>query len=56
MKFRFAVCALVLSYGVLLGEAARIEVGQTASEPTTHAMVQPDQVKFAPIEVPGSTA
>ena len=56
MKVRLAVCALVLTYGVVLSGAARIEVGQTVSEPTTHATVQPGQVKFGPIEVPGFPA
>jgi uncharacterized RmlC-like cupin family protein len=56
MKRRLAVCALVVSYGAVVNQTARIEAGQTVSEPTAHAVMPADQVKFAPIDVPGFPA
>ena len=53
MKRGLVVSVLVLSAAALAGQGARIEARQAASEPTAHAVVQPDQVKFSPIEVPG---
>ena len=38
---------------LLLGARVSSEGNQAASEPATHAVVTADQVKFAPIEIPG---
>lgn len=53
MKHRLAVGAVALSCAALLIGAARIGARQGVSEPGAHAVVQADQVTFAPIEVPG---
>jgi hypothetical protein len=45
--------AIAVALLLLLGARASSEGNQAASEPATHIMVNADQVKFAPIEVPG---
>ena len=49
MRIRLTVVGVLL---LLIAVAALIEARQ-AAEPAAHAIVQADQVKFAPIEVPG---
>lgn len=54
MRIRIAVITgLTLSSIAVAGAVARIDATQTAAEPLAHAIVAADQVKFAPIEVPG---
>src|SRR3989337_1998771 len=53
MRTRIAVTAgLAFSLVALVGGGARIDAKQAATS-NAHAIVTPDQVKYAPIEVPG---
>jgi quercetin dioxygenase-like cupin family protein len=45
--------AIVVAVVVLVGARVYSNEDQAAPEPATHAMVSADQVKFAPIEIPG---
>ena len=54
MRRRVAVAAAAaLSLLVLRGEVAPINGSQTSAGPAVHAILTPDQVKYAPIEIPG---
>lgn len=57
MSIRYTRAAgLAVSFAALMGPIARAEAPQAASEPAKHAIVQPADVKFGPIDVPGFPA
>lgn len=47
---------LAVLFAALMGPIARAQAPQAASEPAKHAIVQPADVKFGPIDVPGFPA
>ena len=54
MRIRFPfVAGVAAALMVTAAAVARIHAGQPATTPAAHAILTPDQVKYAPIEIPG---
>jgi len=53
MRTRIAAVVGVVSLMVMVEAVAPIRARQAATEPTAHLILAADQVKYAPIEIPG---
>jgi uncharacterized RmlC-like cupin family protein len=53
MRIRVAVTIGMVSLMLMVGAVAWIHAQQAATDPAAHLILAPDQVKYAPIEIPG---